>query len=951
MKTFTQLPDLLRARMEFMQQNNNPEVFPSYTFDDVAKISDAGFDQVRGFQEGDQVKTEEEDTPKISPDLPPGAPLPTFMGMTQAAESYGGTTRETGASIPINQMQSILVQMAENGLKKGLPQAQIINDMERIKSEYGYTDAMMYPQTATVDDINDTGGYLNGRPNPFPMLKLSTSVLSSIAGTLKGARIGALAGPLGAVFGGLIGGTAAYVSNLAGYEGLLSYLNGKGLLYTPTYNEYGEFMGQQKGIYRPSVDEQIDYLKREALIDLAFGGAFLSARPALGLMKATLNKATGVNKEAYQQLKNLGIDPGRSEVSNMFIFNSLPNSIGRTPFFGTVFRKAYEKNVEKYLKNVDKNVIPGFDQLVNAMNGGGLAPKSMIADMGYDMATTVSKYTKQAVNDINKNYTKAIGLAESLGDVFSIKGAGNQARELAKSIFKNAPKDDAGKFINKADESVFRFLKGLEADALATGTVNFGKVKGYMNQIDNYMQPDFKLKTSAKDISQKVKVVLTELEKGLGAPIPSLKSITGSSNTAMKEYMNALKIADDTYQKYAVLFGGPDGKHFKGITKFQFFNEFQQQGSKYVEDVFKKAFRLETKTSVENMSKMMGPEKFKDAVRLRIADAFQNSFEGAPGFMRSAKDRTDDFFGQLADMKFNVNSFKSNLGLDQIMKFDANKLVAMDEALKRAGLGIGVEDLKKFADASEQFFNNKNFNLSTYLARRTQLGGIKSTLRAISGGFLFPGGAAAGAAAVSGSVGLINAVTFLVLGKYATKIFSNPFSITPIRDAITTQATNLKGIRKNYLELARTLEKLLNENPDLEENLENDFNSIQRRINTTVGNLAPLSQGFMDFQKGNSQDLMEFLDGFKDIPDTNIETPTVPAEDSQEPEFREQTTTVPQEIGVASNVRQPDEANFNDTRLASVDDLISPPTGTSVQNAQDLFPQDSLLQAALRRRA
>ena len=62
----------------------------------------------------------------------------------------------------------------------------------------------------------------------------------------------------------------------------------------------------------------------------------------------------------------------------MFIFNSLPNSIGRTPFFGTVFRKAYEKNVEKYLKNVDKNVIPGFDQLVQAMNGQGLAPKTMI---------------------------------------------------------------------------------------------------------------------------------------------------------------------------------------------------------------------------------------------------------------------------------------------------------------------------------------------------------------------------------------------------------------------------------------------------------------------------------------------------------------------------------------------------------------------------------------------
>ena len=215
---------------------------------------------------------------------------------------------------------------------------------------------------------------------------------------------------------------------------------------------------------------------------------------------------------------------------------------------------------------------------------------------------------------------------------------------------------------------------------------------------------------------------------------------------------------------------------------------------------------------------------------------------------------------------------------------------------------------------------------------------------------MFPGGAAAGAAAVSGSVGLLNAVTFLVLGKYATKIFSNPFSITPIKDAISTQATNIKGVRKNYLELARTLEKLLNENPDLEENLENDFNSIQRRINTTVGNFAPLSQGFNDFQKGNNQELMEFLEGFKDIPDTNIETPTVPAEESQEPEFREQVTPIPQETGVASNVQQ-NEPRFTDTRLASVDDLLASPTDTSASNAQDLFPQDALLQAALRRRA
>ena len=79
-------------------------------------------------------------------------------------------------------------------------------------------------------------------------------------GAVAGGRLGLFGGPAGAVAGSVIGGTLGYLSSLVGYEKLLDNLNEKKMLYTPTYNEIGEFVGFEQGIERPEQEKFISYL-------------------------------------------------------------------------------------------------------------------------------------------------------------------------------------------------------------------------------------------------------------------------------------------------------------------------------------------------------------------------------------------------------------------------------------------------------------------------------------------------------------------------------------------------------------------------------------------------------------------------------------------------------------------------------------------------------------------
>ena len=209
MRQYLTLDDIFLARLQFLQKTDNPEVMDGITVQDVKQ-----------FVEGDLVEKDED-----KPDLEKGSELPTVFGFRQAAEKYETADRYASAKIPVEGMREIISRVAKDGVSKGLPEQEIIQNIDYFMNEMGYTDAMLHPETYDLTELDDRFEYFTDRPNPLPGLKLVSSIASSLSGTVAGARMGAKIGRFfgipGAAVGAVLGGTAAYVANLVGYEGLL----------------------------------------------------------------------------------------------------------------------------------------------------------------------------------------------------------------------------------------------------------------------------------------------------------------------------------------------------------------------------------------------------------------------------------------------------------------------------------------------------------------------------------------------------------------------------------------------------------------------------------------------------------------------------------------------------------------------------------------------------------
>ena len=161
MKNYLTLDDLYLARLQFLQKTDNPEVTDGITVQDVKQ-----------FVEGDLVEKEDD-----KPDLEKGAELPKVLGFEQAASKYETAGKFASAKIPLEGMKEIIQKVTTEGMKKGLPEQEIINSIEYFMNQYGYTDRMMYPETYDLNELDDKFQYFTDRPNPLPGLKLLTSSL------------------------------------------------------------------------------------------------------------------------------------------------------------------------------------------------------------------------------------------------------------------------------------------------------------------------------------------------------------------------------------------------------------------------------------------------------------------------------------------------------------------------------------------------------------------------------------------------------------------------------------------------------------------------------------------------------------------------------------------------------------------------------------------------------
>tara|TARA_E500000331_G_C17264111_1_gene716487 strand:- start:1039 stop:3804 length:2766 start_codon:yes stop_codon:yes gene_type:complete len=774
--------------------------------------------------------------------LPPGSSLPTNMfGERQAAEKESPKKNYTRYDpkrhkLKLPEVREGIASITSRGMKEGLKQTDIMRKINLFVGAAGYTENEINPRAVT-DNVIRTNSYNPERPNPFPWTKLGMSFAGSVGGTIGGARLGAMAGsvagPAGTIVGGILGGTVGYLSGLLGYEGLLNNLNDKGMLYTPTYNEIGEFMGMKQGIDRPDVAETMDYLKEEAKRDLIWGTAFGMFRPGVALLKGFgRNVLGGVGKNELKRAEEIqsltGITPGTTDISRYGFVRAMPGAITKLPFLGGGFKRGFDEKRRTFIKEADK--LFNFGPSINA------------AELGHDLSKVRQAVTSDIIQNISskyKQYFDAIGNAP----VFDWSNARNIAGEAYARY---------GKLLDEGQKMASPAFKKLEILA----NKGPGKMSGeewlYHRQTLNEILFGPRMKENYGPMMDDLYAVSRELETAFG-------KMTKLNPGVYNQAFESLKEADKAFSDMTVLFGSTAMKKLGMDEKFAYNALAKIPGSIESDQLFSRVFNdWQSPEAVQKLYDFIGPEVFAKGMKGKLLDAFESSFtqsKGSPGF----QDVSVDYFKSFDDLTFNAEVFKKRLGITGAGKkmTGGAPFAAFDKGMALAREGAdNLPDAKKlvaFADAAEIFFNAKNMNISQFLTRKTTLGGFRGFINSIVPTLAVSGGAAS----VGGAIPSMGTLAGIIMARKLGYVMSSPVTIDLWGKAMKGSAGSAKQGRL----FAEGLQALLQQYPDLPSELENEFNNIQNRSNDNPTIMELYEKESKKITDLSAEDFIESLKG------------------------------------------------------------------------------------------
>ena len=820
-----------QARNQGLTYNANEDPNPFVYTEREPMVFEMEEEVVETFADGDQ--------PEF---LPPGSNLPKGMfGETQAAEKESPKKNfkrydPKRHKIALPKLREGIASITSRGMKEGLKQSDIMRKIDLFVGAAGYTANEINPRAVT-DNVIRTNSYNPERPNPFPWTKIGMSFAGSVGGTIGGARLGAMAGsmlgPAGTIAGGILGGTVGYLSGLIGYEGLLNNLNDKGMLYTPTYNEIGEFMGYKQGIKRPDVEETMDYLKEEAKRDLIWGSAFGMFRPGVALLKGFgRNVLGGVGKNELkraEEIKSLtGITPGTTDISRYGFIRAMPGAITKLPFLGGGFKRGFEEKRRTFIKEADK--LFNFGPSINA------------AELGHDLSKVRQAVTSDIIQNISskyKSYFEAIGNAP----VFDWSNAKNIASEAYARY---------GKLLDESQKMASPAYKKLEILANRGGGKMSGEEWLYHRQTLNEILFGPRNKDNYGPLMDDLYAVSRELETSFGK---MAKLNPGVYNQAFEN----LKEADKAFADMTVLFGSKAMKNLGMDEKFAYNALAKVPGSIEADQLFSRVFNdWQSPVAVQKLYDFIGPEVFAKGMKGKLLDAFESSFtksKGSPGF----QDVSVDYFKSFDDLTFNAEVFKKQLGILGAGKkmTGGQGFKAFDKGMELARGGAdNLPDAKKlvaFADAAEIFFNAKNMNISQFLTRKTTLGGFRGFINSVIPTLAVSGGAAS----VGGAIPSLGTLAGIIMARKLGYVMSSPVTIDLWGQAMKASANSAKQGRL----FAEGMQALLQQYPDLPSELENEFNNIQNRANDNPTIMELYEKESKKITDLSAEDFIESLKG------------------------------------------------------------------------------------------
>ncbi len=594
--------------------------------------------------------------------------------------------------------------------------------------------------------------------DPLELTRMTSIMAGATIGAIAGSKVPTLPGPAGLVInpitGTLVFGGLGAIAGAAFPEGTLELGEAIGVLPTGTRKEAGL-----------SPEDLRTVAEGEALLELATGGGFTALRTVGRVTSRVLTGTTkaGVAAAEAAARQNIALMP--VQVGNGIIARGYVAVMGRFPWIGSAIVKrgqAAEDALQKAITSAPARVAP--------IAGWSEISEAIFKDAGEFMSFTSTRFRKL--------YDDVFERADELGVSVIPQATIDKANEVMQKLAARTPITAAEAVGGRAAEgkpgaalvAVQEFIKDeilplsatLETGVRVTAKQSLKMMDGLISKIDQKiasLEPSERRFAASlfKQIRQAAQLDMVTNVRGMngGEITRALKAIDQDFSHTMSEIFETA-----TAKKFgSVKRGGLRSVGFDKATRIP------------VDQLARMVVKLDSPQAMRELSRLVTPETFQRITAKVMDDAVQGAMSGAGG----------------GSVLFDLEKFAKHLGLDAAT---ANKRKAISEMLEASGSPFKIKDLEELIETARTISSVEIPNVSTFLARKATIGGLRGLINGLVPGLALAGGAT-GAAALGGPI--LGMAVFLGGGKLVSAIISNPDSARALMSVIGKEASRLRG--------------------------------------------------------------------------------------------------------------------------------------------------------------
>ena len=593
--------------------------------------------------------------------------------------------------------------------------------------------------------------------DPFELTRVGALVAGAIIGGKVGTRVPRAPGVLGIAVNPLTGalffGLAGTIAGAVAPEATLTIGEAIGLLPAGTRTKLGL-----------SPEDLRTVIQGEALMELAtFGGIsvlrFTGRRTAKLFTGLSTETAATADRAAARGIALLPVQIGDGQIARGYVV-----VIGRFPWIGSPIRKAAQK--------AEIDTIQSLHETASR-----IGPISAWSDISQSIFKDAKELLKKTNDMFSKQYEDIFRRADELEVSVLPEATLDKANEILRKILEATPVTATGKRSSPgpALKKVVKFIKKQILPLTKT------EEPSVILRPAGDVAAESTTTTAAQSLRQ-MDGLLTKIDQEIAALKPGQKRFANSLLVQLRQSVQLdmfgnmrgtsadiiraeLKATDEAFSyTMAQLF------ETAGANKFAI---VQQRGIRAVG--FEKATRTPIDQLARTVVKLESPQAIDELSRLVSTDTMR----------RIAATTIDDAIIAARSGKgaqFNADKFARRLGLDDLNSPKAKSLAKMLEASNNP---LTVKELADFTEAARVISNLDIPNVSTFIARRATIGGIRALLTGLIPGLALTGVVAWGAGT------LIAGLTFVGGTRLISAIISNPASARSLKQVLDVEATTV----------------------------------------------------------------------------------------------------------------------------------------------------------------